>query len=108
ARQQGAREADRVSGVRRHRPRAVEAEELSRDDGAQPRVVRSVSVPDGGEANNGATAMTSRALVRSGILVGALAAAALGRPSAQSQRGPSVVAIRGGTIVTVTKGTIQN
>ena len=45
ARQPRADEADRLSGLRRHRPRAVEAQEPSRDDAAQPRVVRSVSVP---------------------------------------------------------------
>ncbi len=45
ARQPRADEADRLPGLWRHRPRAVEAQEPSRDDGAQPRVVRSVSVP---------------------------------------------------------------
>ena len=35
-------EADRLPGLRRHRPRAIQAEEPSRDDGAQPRMVRSV------------------------------------------------------------------
>src|SRR5205823_1218658 len=53
--QQRADEVDRVSGLRGHRPRAVEAEKLSRDDGAQPGVVRSVHVPDRPQVDSGAT-----------------------------------------------------
>ena len=45
-------EADRLSGLRRHRPRAVKTEEPSRDDGAQPRMVRSVFVPAAREADD--------------------------------------------------------
>src|SRR6185503_6530974 len=48
--QQGPDQADRLPGLRRDRPWTVEAEEPSRDDGAQPRVVRSVLLPDAREA----------------------------------------------------------
>ena len=45
--QQRADEADRLPGVRRHRTRAHQTQEPSRDDGSQRRVVRSVHVRGG-------------------------------------------------------------
>src|SRR5262249_21892310 len=97
------------------------------DDGSQPRVVRSASVPERRAANVGAAV---GALTRSGMWSGGcrtgrfavvvrrlssgllalacLAVATLGRPTAQTRTAPSVVAIRGGTVLTVTRGTLQN